>query len=60
LVARLRTMKTDTNPLLLKVNMGAGHGAHPVATITLHEVSFDYAYMLWQMGRGVAFRERRP
>ena len=26
LVAKLRTMKTDNNPLLLKVNFGAGHG----------------------------------
>ncbi|HSL54407.1 MAG TPA: S9 family peptidase, partial [Pyrinomonadaceae bacterium] len=26
LVAKLRTMKTDKNPLLLKVNFGAGHG----------------------------------
>ncbi len=25
-VAKLRTLKTDTNPLLLKTNMAAGHG----------------------------------
>jgi len=50
LVARLRTMKTDTNPLLLKVNMGAGHGGSSGRYDYLHEVSFDYAYMLWQMG----------
>ena len=25
-VAKLRTLKTDTNPLLLKINMAAGHG----------------------------------
>jgi oligopeptidase B len=50
LVARLRTMKTDNNPLLLKVNMGAGHGGSSGRYDFLHEVAFDYAYMLWQMG----------
>lgn len=50
LVARLRTMKTDNNPLLLKVNMGAGHGGSSGRYDYLHEVAFDYAFMLWQMG----------
>ena len=50
LVARLRAMKTDNNPLLLKVNMGAGHGGWSGRYDFLHEVAFDYAYMLWQMG----------
>ena len=50
LVARLRAMKTDNNPLLLKVNMGAGHGGSSGRYDFLHEVAFDYAYMLWQMG----------
>jgi oligopeptidase B len=49
LVARLRVMKTDNNPLLLKVNMGAGHGGSSGRYDFLHEVAFDYAYMLWQM-----------
>jgi oligopeptidase B len=50
LVARLRTMKTDNNPILLKVNLGAGHGGSSGRYDFLREVAFDYAYMLWQMG----------
>lgn len=49
LVAKLRNMKTDNNPLLLKVNMGAGHGGSSGRYDFLREVAFDYAYMLWQM-----------
>jgi oligopeptidase B len=50
LVARLRTMKTDKNPLLLKVNFGAGHGGASGRYDALREVAFDQAFMLWQMG----------
>jgi oligopeptidase B len=50
LVARIRDMRTNNNPLLLKVNMGAGHGGSSGRYDYLHEVTFDYAYMLWQMG----------
>lgn len=50
LVAKLRAMKTDKNPLLLKVNFGAGHGGASGRYDALHETAFDYAFMLWQMG----------
>lgn len=50
LVAKLRTMKTDNNPLLLKVNFGAGHGGASGRYDALKEKAFDYAFMLWQMG----------
>ena len=50
LVARLRDMKTDSNPLLLKTNMGAGHGGSSGRYDYLREVATDYAFMLWQMG----------
>jgi len=50
LVAKLRAMKTDNNPLLLKVNFGAGHGGASGRYDALHETAFDYAFMLWQMG----------
>jgi oligopeptidase B len=50
LVAKLRTMKTDKNPLLLKVNFGAGHGGASGRYDALRESAFDYAFMLWQMG----------
>jgi oligopeptidase B len=50
-VAKLRTMKTDSNPLLLKVNFGAGHGGSSGRYDALKETAFDYAFMLWQMGK---------
>jgi oligopeptidase B len=50
LVAKLRALKTDNNPLLLKVNFGAGHGGASGRYDALHETAFDYAFMLWQMG----------
>ncbi|HET7112639.1 MAG TPA: S9 family peptidase, partial [Pyrinomonadaceae bacterium] len=50
LVAKMRTMKTDNNPLLLKVNFGAGHGGASGRYDALREAAFDYAFMLWQMG----------
>jgi oligopeptidase B len=50
LVAKLRATKTDSNPLLLKTNMGAGHGGSSGRYDYLREVAFNYAYMLWQMG----------
>ena len=50
LVAKLRDFKTDHNPLLLKVNMGAGHGGASGRYDAYHETAFDYAFMLWQMG----------
>ena len=49
-VAKLRTMKTDKNPLLLKVNMGAGHGGASGRYDALRETAFDYAFILTQMG----------
>ena len=49
-VAKLRDYKTDHKPLLLKVNMGAGHGGASGRYDAIHETSFDYAFMLWQMG----------
>jgi oligopeptidase B len=49
-VAKLRTLKTDSNPLLLKTNMGAGHGGASGRYDYLHEIAFDYAFTLEQMG----------
>jgi len=50
LVAKLRALKTDHNPLLLKVNFGAGHGGASGRYDALRETAFDYSFMLWQMG----------
>ena len=48
--AKVRAMKTDTNPLLVKANMGAGHGGSSGRYDALRETAFTYAFMLWQMG----------
>jgi oligopeptidase B len=50
-VARLRALKTDQNPLVFKVNMGAGHGGASGRYDRLREIAFDYAFILWQVGR---------
>ncbi len=49
-VARLRTLKTDSNPLVLKINMGAGHGGSSGRYDRLKEVAFEYAWLLGQVG----------
>jgi oligopeptidase B len=51
-VAKLRALKTDSNPLLLKTNMAAGHGGFSGRYDHLREIAFDYAFMLWQLGLG--------
>jgi oligopeptidase B len=49
-VAKLRTLKTDDRPLLLKCNMGAGHGGASGRYDRLKEVSFEYAWLMSQAG----------
>jgi oligopeptidase B len=49
-VARLRATKTDTNPVLLKINMGAGHGGASGRYDYLRELAFTYTFILWQLG----------
>jgi len=49
-VAKLRTLKTDANLLLLKTNMGAGHGGASGRYDYLREIAFDYAFFLTQLG----------
>ena len=48
--ARLRTLKTDSNPLLLKVNLAAGHGGASGRYDALREVAYDYAFLLRECG----------
>jgi len=48
--AKLRTLKTDTHPLLLVTNMGAGHGGASGRYDRLKEVARDYGFVLWQLG----------
>jgi oligopeptidase B len=49
-VARLRATKTDANPLLLKINMDAGHGGASGRYDFLREIAFTFAFVLWQLG----------
>ncbi|HEV8612511.1 MAG TPA: S9 family peptidase [Gemmatimonadales bacterium] len=49
-VARLRTLKTDANPLLVLTNLGAGHGGASGRYDRLREVALDYAFLLWRLG----------
>ncbi len=48
-VAKLRTLKEDDNLLLLKTNMGAGHGGRSGRFDRLYEVAEEYAFMLASM-----------
>jgi oligopeptidase B len=48
--AKLRAMKTDNNVILLKTNMGAGHGGASGRYDALKEAAFRYAYLLSQVG----------
>jgi oligopeptidase B len=50
-VAKLRTLKTDTNELLLKTKMDpAGHGGASGRYDRLKDMAFEYAWMLKQVG----------
>ena len=48
-VAKLRDVKTDDNELLLKTNMGAGHGGKSGRWNSLYETAEEFAFILWQM-----------
>jgi oligopeptidase B len=48
--ARLRATKTDGNVLLLKINMGAGHGGKSGRWDHLKEIAEAYAFVLTQVG----------
>ncbi|MFM6951253.1 MAG: S9 family peptidase [Novosphingobium sp.] len=49
-VARLRELKIDQNELLLKTNMGAGHGGKSGRFESLKETAEEFAFILWQLG----------
>lgn len=49
-VAKLRDVKTDDNLLLMKTNMGAGHGGQSGRWNSLKETAEEFAFILWQMG----------
>jgi oligopeptidase B len=48
-VAKLRALKTDSNPLVFRINMDAGHGGASGRYDHLKETAFDYAFILTQL-----------
>jgi oligopeptidase B len=49
-VAKLRAMKTDSNPLYIRINMAGGHGGSSGRYDVLRERAFRYAFMLDAVG----------
>jgi oligopeptidase B len=49
-VAKLRTLKTNGTPLLLHINMEAGHGGASGRYDYLKEIAFDHAFLLRELG----------
>jgi oligopeptidase B len=49
-VAKLRTLNTGKAPLLMHVNMEAGHGGSAGRFKRLREIAQDYAFVLDQLG----------
>ncbi len=48
-VAKVRTLKRNDTPLLLHINMDAGHGGASGRYDYLKEIAFDYAFLLTQL-----------
>lgn len=48
--AKLRALKTDKNELVLKTNMGAGHGGASGRYESMKEIAFIFSYVLDKMG----------
>jgi oligopeptidase B len=59
-VAKLRALKTDRNPLVFRINMGAGHGGSSGRYDSIREDAFRYAFMLDQIGMGEAGMAGHP
>jgi len=47
-VAKLRDFTTSSNPILMKVNMSAGHGGVSGRFASLEEVAMEYAFIIRQ------------
>jgi oligopeptidase B len=50
--ARLRARATGTAPILLKINLEAGHGGASGRFDFLKEIALDYAFAVWALERG--------
>jgi len=51
-VAKLREHNTAQTPMLLKINMEAGHGGASGRFDFLKEIALDYAFAIWSLDRG--------
>lgn len=51
-VARLRPATTSDNPILLKINMEAGHFASSGRFDYLKDIALDYAFAIWAVNKG--------
>jgi oligopeptidase B len=51
-VAKLRDQTTGNSPILLKINMEAGHGGASGRFDFLKEIALDYAFAIWAAERG--------
>jgi oligopeptidase B len=51
-VARLREFAAGDAPILLKINMEAGHGGASGRFDFLKEIALDYAFAVWALERG--------
>ncbi len=49
-VARLRARKTDSHPLVFRINMEAGNGGKSGRFQQYHDTAEYYAFMLQQLG----------
>jgi oligopeptidase B len=49
-VARLRATMTGGGPVMLRINMGAGHGGASGRFNRLDEIAIGYAFALWAVG----------
>jgi oligopeptidase B len=50
-VAKLRQYSTSASPILLKINMEAGHGGASGRFDFLKEIALDYAFAVWAVAR---------
>jgi oligopeptidase B len=50
-VAKLRAVKVGDAPVLFKINLAVGHGGASGRYDALRELAFDYAFVLWRLGR---------
>jgi oligopeptidase B len=55
-VARLRARRTDSQSLVLRVNLGAGHSGKSGRLVAQEQVAEEYAFMLTQLGVPISRR----